>query len=195
MAVADYTGPTCPTACGVVTVPAVDIADCVDSIQEELSEITDVYVVGVDANGDPLAAPADWEVAGVGGWADELDQAVADKIRHLIVSGDKPDTENTDITFSKFRIKTVNRRHTLSFDVDDVSDLNYTFMLSMQCGATVRLWYATYGGKLYGGPTGILADIRANYALERGQDSRALIKFIATWDRKFDPPRIDNPLI
>lgn len=195
MAIADYTGPTCPTACGVVTIPAVSIQECVDSIQEELSEITDLYVVGVDANGDALAAPVDWTVAGAGGWADVLDQSVADKVRHLIVSGDKPDTENTDVTFSKFRTKTVQRRHTVNADIDDISDENYTFMLNLQCGATFRMWYATYGGKLYGGATGILCDVNANYALERGQDSRALIKLNLTWDRKFDPPRIANPLI
>lgn len=192
MALADYTGPTCPDSCGTVSLPAVDIQECVDSIQEELSEITDIYVVSVDENSDPVAYPADWTASAE--WDIVLHQSTADKIRHLIVSGDKPDPEDTETTFSKFRQKVTNRRHTINADVDDVSDLNYTFMRNIQCGTTVRIWYATYGGKLYGGPTGILCDAKATYALERGQDSRALIKFTFTWDKLFEPPRITNPL-
>lgn len=193
MAIADYIGVDCPTSCGETSLPAVDIAECVDSIQEELSEVTDVFIVSVDANGDPVEVPSDWTSEAA--WATALHQTTPDKIRHLIVSGDKPAPETTDVTFSKFRTKVVNRRHTLNADIDDISDANYTFMLTLQCGATVRFWYATYGGKLYGGATGILADVTANFVLERGQDSRALIQLVLNWDRKFDPPRIDNPMI
>lgn len=192
MALADYSGPTCPDSCGDVSLPAVDIQECVDSIEVELSEITDIYLVATDSSGDAVVVPTDW--TSEADWTAVLDQSLDNKIRHLIVSGDKPATEDTEATFSKFRTKVTNRGHTVNADVDDVSDLNYEFMRTLQCGATVRMWFATYGGKLYGGATGIKADVKANYALERGQESRALIQFVFTWDHLQDPPRIANPL-
>ena len=88
----------------------------------------------------------------------------------------------------------VGKDHTLNFTIDDVSDENYEFMRSTECGGKYRLWYETKGGYMYGGNEGIKASIVMDDVLNRGVDEIETLNGVATWRNKFSPERTKSPI-
>lgn len=187
-----YTCVACPADCENSDLPSVSFAECVDSLESELSEIQEIFLSIEDGTtGLPLAGPSDW--TDLAAWQAVIADTGAAKVRRLIVIGDKPESESTTRTVSKGRKVPGKRTHTINADVDDVNNTNYDFMRRLQCGSTVNMWYAT-ASKIYGGANGFTANVtKANPILERGAESYSLFRFQFQWDNACDPPRADNP--
>lgn len=117
-----------------------------------------------------------------------------DYIRVLTVIGDKPAATAVIKELSNGRRKSVAKDHTINFTIDDVSDANYEFMRSLECGGQFKVWYETYGGKMYGGNDGQLIYIDANDILNRGRDETETIAGTITWRAPFHPERITSPI-
>jgi hypothetical protein len=193
MAEVKYADYGCPESCSSADLPAVDFNECTDAVESEESEITDVFLsVEDDAGTDPKYFPSDWTDADA--WTAAIAQS-GNGIRHLTVIGDKPLPENASRTISKGRIIFGRAKHQINFDIDDVTAANYELMRRGQCGGRWVIWYATAGGKLYGGPKGFSANVAlAGEVLERGEGNFAVLRFNLTWKAKNSPPRINNPM-
>lgn len=179
--------PICPDDCSAV-LPQTDFSDCAPVIL--LSEIEKIYVGKGDTN--PFA---DWTTANE--WTTRLSQTSteADVIRPLTVIADKPAAAPVNKDISNGRTIVIGKDHTLNVTIDDVSDANYEFMRSVECGtATYRIWYQTKGGMLYGGNAGIEAKLLLNNVLARGKDSIDEIAGTITWREKFHPERVISPI-
>ena len=143
--------PLCPTDCDQA-LGTVLFDDCAPNINP--SEIQRLFVS--KGNAEPFT---DWKQASE--WTTRIAQTGtnADAIRELTVIGDKPAASPITKDISGGRKYTVGKDHTLNFTVDDVSDENYEFMRSTECGGKYRLWYETKGGYIYGGNDGIIGTI------------------------------------
>lgn len=178
--------PICPENCDT-PLEEVLFNDCAPEII--LSEIKRVLISKANAT-----AFTDWKLAAE--WTERISAAGVepDAIRSLTVIGDKPAPANVTKDVSNKRKITIGKDHTLNFTVDDVSDENYEFMRSTECGGKFRMWYETHGGKLYGGNEGILVDIVMDDVLNRGVDEIETLAGVATWRAKFSPERIISPI-
>ena len=178
--------PTCPDGC-TGGVPAVDFDWCVPKIH--YGEILKIYIMA--ASGDPFV---DW--TDLAEWTPRLDDTTtpsANFIRTLTVSADLPVPEQTEITISGNRKVYSPKDFVINVDIDDVTDLNYEFMRTMECGVTVRIWYATED-LIFGGNDGIEAYVKFGYLIERGSDSVHKISGTITWESQFSPERETNPM-
>jgi hypothetical protein len=182
----------CPEECGDQLLP-VDLADCLSQYVLETSEISDVFlsIEDPDNPGQPLYGPTDWTSAA--DWAAAIDNDTAAGVLHLQGIGDKPAAEEQEVTVDRFQLKVLNRTHTLNFDVLHMTDNNYEFGRSIQCGATFVMWFATTGGYIYGGQNGFTVNAKANFVKERGEGSFASLQLIFTWKAICDPPRAVSP--
>ena len=173
---------TCPSGC-TTALPAVKFDKCAPKVN--LSEIERIYVAKPTA-----AAFADWKLATE--WTtriSETDSTGDDAIRPLIVIGDKPAPANVIKEISNGRKLPVRKDHTLNVTIDDVSDENYDFMRTLECGGQVKIWYETAGGYLYGGNEGIDATMVLDDVLNRGRDEIETLTGTITWSAKFHPER------
>ena len=82
----------------------------------------------------------------------------------------------------------------MNFTIDDVSEENYEFMRSTECGGKYRLWYETKGGYMYGGNDGIKVSIVMDDVLNRGVDEIETLNGVVTWRNKFSPERVKSPI-
>jgi len=176
--------------------PAVDFSDCSDAVEEEESEISELFMSTIqdDGNGNlsVAGAPGDWTSAG--SWAGAISNSGAGAVRHLIGIGDKGAGDQTSRTISRGRIKFGEKTFTLNFSIDDVKSVNYDFIRALECGVDVGFWYQTKGGYLYGGPTGIKATAQADWILDRGEGTYAVGQITLTWKAPCNPPRIESPI-
>ncbi len=194
MAVLQYACPTCATDCEVETLPVAENPECVNAVVLEESEICDLYISLEDpANpGEALFKPADWTDPAA--WATAIDNASTSGIKHFSGIGDMPLPEKQEQTIFKKLIKVVGRNYTLNFDAQHMSRVNYEWGRAAQCGLSVRFWFATIGGMLYGGENGIAATIDIGFPKERGAGAIATMQFLVRWTAKCDPPSIVNPM-
>lgn len=183
---AQYACITCPEDCLSADLPPVDFQDCTESVTTEESEITDVLI-------STGTVPSDWTTAI--GWSGIISQSGSNSIRRLTGIGDIPLREVTSREISGSRIVPGKANYSFNFDIDDVTDLNYTLMRRMQCGGLYKIWYITAGGYLYGGPTGIEVNVsNAGEVLARGEGTYNVFQFLFTWQAGCEPERILNPI-
>lgn len=181
-----YICPACPTSCLNADLPAVDFNDCADAFISEESEITEIYI----SSG---TVPSNW--ANAAAWQSVLSQTAANKIRTLTGIGNMDLPEGDNRIVSRGRVISDSSRYRIVFDVDDVSDLNYSMLRKLQCGGTFKIWYKSEGGYLHGGPTGIMADIEnAGEILARGDDGYSTLQIVFTWEAACSPDRILSPI-
>lgn len=177
--------PTCPTGCEFDP-PVVNFDYCAPVTA--FGEITHIFLRSVDAGG-----LTDWEDAGE--WLALIDNTgvVGGEIRQFTVIGSKAEPESTEIELSLNRKVHPPKKHTLSLKIDEVSDENHASLRSLECGGTYLLWYAT-AEYMWGGSDGINAQIVFNEVIPESSDE--LYHFIGTasWESKFHPERIANPL-
>lgn len=176
----------CLTGCNN-TLPEVEFSDeCGGEVWQ--SEIEHIYMAKSDANDlvdvtDPVE------------WGGRLDQAavVGQEIRTLTGIGEKQAAQPVLVPISKQRTKRVNAAHTLTFTIDDVSDKNYAAALVLQCGSRKKFWWTNRGGHIFGGNTGIVADLDVNPVHGSGDEIEKIV-LTFTWKDKQDPQRNLSPL-
>lgn len=178
--------PLCPTDCSTALNQVV-FDDCAPNINA--SEIKRVFVA--KGNSSPFE---NWTTATE--WTTRMAQSgtTANAIRTLTVIGDKPAPSSVSKDISNRRKFVVGKDHTMNFTVDDVSDENYEFMRSTECGGKYRIWYETHGGYLYGGNEGVKCSIVMDDVLNRGLDEIETLNGVATWRAKFSPERTKSPI-
>lgn len=179
--------PTCPTDCSSA-LPVVDFSKCAPQVH--LSEIRRIFIT--KANAEDFT---DWESATE--WTariSETDVSGDDAIRPLTVIADKPAPTPVTQEISNGRTVTVSKNHTINYTVDDVSDDNYEFMRTLECGGSYKIWYETEGGFLYGGNTGITVNATGDDILNRGREEIETIAGTFTWRSKFHPDRALSPI-
>lgn len=188
-----YDGPDCAQC--ELTLPAINFADCTESVKDEESEICNVFLSLPDPNNptEPLQSPGDWSSAA--SWDGVLGNS-GNSIRDLIGIGDLPLPETSTRIISKRRRKTGLKKYTMNFDIDDMTDENYEFVRALGCGKDVVIWFATIGGYLYGGAKGFQATVTvADPQLDRGENVYAKLVLQFQWDAQSAPPRIINPMV
>lgn len=179
--------PTCAGDCDMDLAP-VSFDDCQPNVS--FSEIRRIFIA------KKAAAPFNnWKAAGE--WIariSETNQTGNDYIRALTVIADKPAAAPVFKEISNGRRIQIGKDHTINFTIDDVSDENYEFMRTLECGGEYRFWYETEGGRMFGGNEGFLARVDANSVLNRGRDEIETINGVMTWRTKFHPERAISPI-
>jgi hypothetical protein len=175
----------CSTSC-TDALPAVDFDLCNPSVK--FGQIQNIYITNI---GNPLVDETDATE-----WTTRLalPQVNPAKIIELVVIGSKPAAEANIIDISKGRKVQGNKNHTVTFKIDDLSQLNYEMMRQFECGKTLLFWYVTVEGELFGGASGIEGSLLANHVIPEGANDLQTIEGTMTWRSKFHPCRTNYPL-
>jgi len=165
---------TCPSDCAVANLPVVGFDDCAPKIFS--SEIQALYVGREDA-------VAFTDVTAAIGWTDRISETntppgastvlPANLLRPLTVIGDIPAPAKTTRQISGGREVTTEVKYTLNFEVDDVTDENWQFAQTIQCGKgsyPVKIWPVTKSNHVLGGNAGISGKMSIDHILDRGAD-------------------------
>jgi hypothetical protein len=177
----------CPDDCTARTLPAVSFADCVEGVDEELSEISEIYLDDITLNptsGEEEFTDLPTSVASAGpSWYGDA--------RRLLVVGDLPEGTQTSRTLHKGWVKKGVSTWQLTADIMDTNDTNYNFIKSLQCGWRVGLAWATMGGKIYGSV--IASVVSSDWVLARGEDAYSIGKLVLEIKADCLPDRADDP--
>jgi hypothetical protein len=176
--------PICPEGC-TDELPIFDFDQCAPEVY--FGEIEKIYIAAADET--PFT---DWNDASE--WTTKISNVDDGKMRELTVSADLPAAEYDVIDISARRKVMSSSTFTINITIDDLSDDNYAAMRWTECNPTVKLWFADRN-HMYGGNVGITANIMLKEVIERGNKSMKTIQGVATWENKFSPERIENPLI
>jgi len=177
--------PVCPVGCSGL-LPSIDFDACSPDVF--FGEIRKIYLMAYSG-----ANLLNWESLAVWTARISADGVDVDDIREFTVSADLPVGESDEIIISDNRIIASPKTFTLNVDIDDVSDLNYEWMRSSECGNLVKLWFATED-LLFGGNTGIAVNAMFSYMIERGYKTVHKISGTFKWDSQFSPERTTNPM-
>jgi hypothetical protein len=176
--------PPCPTTCSGY-VADVSFNECAP--ENHWGEVSKIYIAGAD-----FAGFAD--VTSLAEWTANLSDTDDDKIRTLIVIGELPEPETTEVPISGDRIAIGYKTFNLNFEIDETNDLNYNFLLMSECGGKYTIWYETSDGLLYGGNDGIEASLRLNQVIPRERTGIVKIMGKATWKSIQSPFRCTSPM-
>lgn len=176
---------TCPTSCASA-LPVADFNICAPVTN--FGQISKIYFTN---DGYPLTDENDlveWQTRAA------LLTANPARIVELSVIGDKPLAAGTEVPLSRGRVTTGAKDHIINFRIDETNPINYELMRALECGKTVRLWYETFGGLLYGGLKGVLASITLGEVIPEGTSDLITLSGTAKWKDKFSPCRTDSPM-
>lgn len=178
--------PTCPTDCAG-SLPDVSFNECAPEIH--YGEVAKIYIARSDA-------ASFTNVDLIGEWTTRLSDTSddPDAIRTLIVMGDLPEPEQSEITISGDRTVVGFKQFTLPFDIDETNDTNYLLLLTLECNIKNKMWFETADGMLYGGNEGIEATIRMNNIIPRPRTDVALFSSTAKWKSQTSPLRTASPM-
>lgn len=176
--------PPCPTDCSGA-VGDVSFNECTP--EYHWGEIAKLYVVG-------SAFAGFTDVSALGEWTTNLGDTGDDKIRTLIVIGELPEAETTEVPLSGDRIAIGYKTFNLAFEIDETNETNYAFLLQSECGGKYKIWFETADGILYGGNDGIEASIRLNVVIPKERTAKKLYVGKATWKSLKSPFRCNSPL-
>jgi hypothetical protein len=177
--------PTCPNGC--TENPATERNLCAPEVH--YGEIVKLYIASAEASDfSNVEDLAEWTPrlvnVGIG----------PDDIRTLSVRADMPSPETSPITISEDRTVTGFRAFSIPFDVDETGDINYEWMLSMQCGFKNKVWFETADGMLYGGNDGITGSFTVDHNIPRERTAQATISGTFNWKALRAPLRCLSPL-
>jgi len=180
--------PTCVSDCESEELPVISSSVCNPTI--DLSEIDHIYATQI---GNPLTLVTDLVE-----WTGRLDDTAGDPavpgaIRTIPVIGEYPAPETNEVNISLDRTVNGITKHTINFDVDDLSDEMYEFMRSTFCNNTWLAWF-TAGSYIYGGNAGIQARISMKPSISKGREEPNKLIGTVVWKTKFPPERADNPM-
>lgn len=179
----------CPEGCDSA-LPVVSYSKC--NPKWKKSEITAIAMGKADtAAFNDFGSAAEWAAR-----ASQTNTG-ANAIRLHTVRGNKPASTKTTIVLTGNRTITTNRHHVINFLVDEVTDENFDFFRTTQCGGGIqmRIWYVNNDGDdLHGGNPGVLATVFAEEILDEG--TGAIVKIVGTieWDAAQDPAFTANPI-
>lgn len=175
----------CATDC-TSTLPLVEFSECAPVLLQ--AQVSDLYLAN---DGYPLT---DW--TDLGEWSGRLSNtsANADAIRFLTVIASIADPTVNEKKISHRRTVYSPQEFVVTGGIDDNSNLNYDFMRATGCNRQYRMWYATLGGKLYGGNAGILTNLRMWETIVEDENEYATLRLQLKWKNSFAPLRIDNPM-
>lgn len=175
----------CATGC-TDALPEVDFDLCNPSVK--FGQIHEIYITNP---GNPLTDETD-----AAEWTARMALLTTDPARiiRLDVIGNKPAAEANVIEISKGRKVQGNKNHTVAVKIDDLSDLNYEMMRKFECGKTVKMWYVTVEGDLFGGAEGIDASFLLNHIIPENAQELQILEGSLTWRHKFHPCRTSFPL-
>jgi hypothetical protein len=176
--------PPCPTTCSGF-VADVSFNECAP--EYHWGEVSKIYITG-------LNFPGFFNPASLAEWTAALSDTADDKIRTLIVIGELPEPETTEVPTSGDRIAIGFKTFNLNFEIDETNDLNYNFLLMSECGGKYLIWYETSDGILYGGTEGLEVSIRLNQIIPRERTGLVKIMGKATWKSQHSPYRNDSPM-
>lgn len=175
----------CPTDCSSI-LPVVEFSECAPQLLQ--AQVTKIYLAN---DGNPLT---NWEDPAE--WATRIDNNSVDPtaIRELTVIGAMAAPSKTEKKISGGRRVYSPEEFTITGRIDDNSDTNYDFARATSCNRQYRMWYATLGGKLYGGNEGILVNFSAWEEIPEDDLEYAIIAFELKWTLRGKPLRITNPI-
>lgn len=176
---------TCPTSCADA-LPVAEFNICAPVTN--FGQISKIYFTN---DGYPLTDEndlAEWQARTA------LIAANPARIVELSVIGDKPLATATEVALSRGRTTNGAKDHLINFRIDETNQVNYDLMRSLECGKTVRLWYETFGGLLYGGTKGVLASLTIGEVIPEGTADLITFTGTAKWKDKFSPCRTESPM-
>ncbi len=176
---------SCPTDCSGL--PNVYFNLCAPELH--YGEITKVYFT--TATGDDFVnwtSLAEWtgRLADSGG--------TGDSIRTLILMGDMPAAESTEIPLSADRTARGFKRFTLNLKIDETNETNRDMIRTFDCDAKYKIWYETADGYLYGGNTGVSGTFYFDEIIPVGREELQTFTGTFKWKAKTLPERILSPL-
>lgn len=174
----------CPTTCSG-SVAEVSFNECAP--ETHWGEVSKVYITESDFAGftDVSALPE---------WTANLADTGDDKIRTLIVIGELPEPETTEVPLSGDRVAIGYKTFNLNFTIDETNETNYNFLLMSECGGKYLIWFETSDGILYGGNDGIEVSLRMNQIIPRERTALVTIECKATWKSLQSPFRCVSPM-
>ena len=185
--------PPCPTTCSGA-VADVSFNECAP--ENNWGEVSKIYIAASDFESvDNAGNPGFSDVTSLTEWNDNLSDTVDDKIRTLVVLGDLPEAETTEVATSGDRIAIGYKTFNLVFEIDETNETNYNFLLMSECGGKYLIWYETSGGLLFGGNAGIEVSLKLNYLIPRERTALQKIMGKATWKALQSPFRCTSPLV
>lgn len=177
---------TCPTDC-TSSLPPVDFNECAPEVH--YGEISHLYIATADAT-------CFTNVEQITEWTTRVSESemTANAIRDLVVMADLGEPEQTEQPISGDRTVVGFKSFTINIDVDETNDINYRFLMNLECNTKYKLWFETADGLLYGGNCGIEGTLRLNNIIPR--DRTEIAKFSGTfkWKSQFSPYRSLSPL-
>lgn len=185
--------PPCPTTCSG-SLADVLFNECAP--EWHYGEVSKIYIAESDFESvDNAGNPGFSDVTSLTEWNDNLSDTVDSKIRTLVVLGDLPEAETTEIAASGDRIAIGYKTFSLIFEIDETNDTNYNFLLMSECGGKYLIWFETSDGLLFGGNLGIEVSLRLNYLIPRERTAFQKIMGKATWKSLQSPFRCESPLV
>jgi hypothetical protein len=178
--------PPCPTTCSAYLAD-VSFNECTP--ETHWGEISKIYLAS-------STHPGFMDVSSLAEWTAWLSDTadLNTSIRTLIVLGDQPEAETTEIAISGDRIVTGYKTFNINFEIDETNETNYNFLLMSECGGHYTLWYETSDGLLFGGNAGIEVSLTLNYLIPREGTALQKIMGKATWKSIHSPFRSDSPM-
>lgn len=175
----------CATDCSS-SLPVVEFSLCAPVLLQ--AQVSEIYLAN---DGYSLT---DW--TDLDEWLTRISNTSTDDnaIRQLTVIGSIADPTVTEKKISAGRTVYSPQEFTIAARIDDNSDLNYGFARAADCNRNYRMWYGTLGGKLYGGNTGILSNLRIWEVIPEDDGEYATLSVQLKWKSQFKPLRIDNPM-
>jgi hypothetical protein len=185
--------PECPTTCSGA-LSEVSFNECAP--EYHYGEVSKIYIAESNFESvDNAGNPGFGDVTSLVEWNDNLSDTVDGKIRTLIVLGDLPEAESTEIATSGDRIAIGFKTFNLIFEVDETNETNYMFLLMSECGGKYLIWFETSDGLLFGGNAGIEVSLRLNYLIPRERTALQKIMGKATWKSLRSPLRANSPMV
>ena len=177
------------TGCVQSTFPVLPVdVDCIPT--PALSQVAGIVIMPIAAGG-----PADWTDAI--SFLDSIDNSDTRDLKgkYFLGVGEIPEAEDITVTLGRGNIKVVRRRYSLLFSPAWFDDVHYAFFRKLQRGRlNFRFWVATYGGRLLGGPNGIMPSfVTAKMVYGRGNDDREVVNLNLQWFADVDPDRANVP--
>ena len=196
--------PTCPTDC-TPSAPATNAVDCITDVA--FGEIKRIYFSAqpmpdwrahIDAYlianpGDtPEQAHADYVTT----FRALVDNAgtTGNEIRELLVRGEKGEPEATRLRIAGGSYVTPQKKHNISYSIDDTGDVNYEALRQFECNDLHYVMYEDesylYGGEAEG--SSIFTTINWNHIIPLSHEELQSFTGLLEWEAKFSPSRIEK---
>lgn len=166
------------------SMPDVDFSICAPQLH--LAQISDIYLTK-PGHGFYLDETNATE------WAYRLALTSADpsRIINLKGIGNKNEAVLVSNTGAYARVDSSNKLHVLDFVIQELTSDNYEMMRYFEKFKKAICWYATSGGKMFGGKNGIQCEVNFNSLIPESANDIEKIKGTISFYSEFHPHRND----